>query len=623
VTRHSLRRPAAVLALAALSLSLAAALTGSLAAPAPAGKRSSPKPPAAKAGATSAATDVTKHPKFRGWINSVPDTGQFLPDSVWLLQVGPRVTRVADFVERWFGAYPEFRPPPDSLGRVKFLQNLINKDVLGLTALALDRPLGFEDRLALREARERALSQAVYQRFVHDSVRVSDDEIRALWETYKWNQHLRHIVLPDRNAAASVRRELVAGRVSWSAAVKKYSLAGAGSTPDGDLGWVDRRKMDRAIANVAFALHPGQISEPVQDAEGWHLVQSVDRKPAVPPLFEALRRGFREDIFSAKASVYVQRMLAMLRVEAGVRYDTANAVFASQTFRATRKVGMSGRTPSIEIDAGEPEFSNADTARTLATWSGGGRYSLGDLVHSYSAVQPLVRPSLNAPDALIAFVETTILSPKLAEYGARHGLEHDPLVEKAISKKREELLVEHLYQDSISARVWVSKEERKAYYQKNRNGFVTYPSVDFAAIARASRAGADSVERALRSGVSARAILAADSAAGLVSGSIQFRSQAEQGPYHQELFEEMRPGDIHVRGPDKSGDYVIIQLLSFDPGRQLSFEEAETVIDESLQNLKSDEALQSLVERLKKRYEIRWRPELVTLVRLAQSTPQD
>ena len=596
-----------LLPLAAIALALCAA--------APAKKLEPAKPASTPRRAIS--SDVTRHPKFRGFINDVPDTGQFLPDSVWLLQVGPRVTRVGDFVERWFGAYPEFRPGPDSLGRVKFLRDMMNKDVLGLTALALDRPLDFEGRLAVREATQRALAEAVFSHYVRDSAQVSDEDTRALWETYRWSQHLRHIVLPNRSTAASVRRELVGGRVSWSAAVKKYSIAPAGPAGDGDLGWVDRRKLDALVANVAFALHPGEISEPVQDLDGWHLVQSVDRKAVDPPPYAALRRGLRSDVFAAKSKVYVERLLATLRAEKGVRYDTANAVFASQHFHATKRVGMDAGTPSVEIDAGVPEISDADTSRALATWTRGGRYSLGDLLHAYMDVQPLLRPSLNTPDAVLAFVESTVLEPTIADYGARHGLERDPLVQKAILKKREELLVERLYQDSVGTRVWVSKEERKAYYQKNLNGFVTYPSVDFAAIVRSSKAGADSVVRALRSGVSARAILAADSAAGLVSGSIQHRSQSDQGPYQKELFEEMRPGDVHVRGPDRVGDYAILQLQTFDQGRQLSFEESETMIDESLQNLKSEEALESLVDRLKNRYEIRWRPELVMLVRLA------
>src|SRR5206468_2051533 len=154
----------------------------------------------------------------RGWINDTPDTGQFLADSVWLLRVGPRVTTAGRFVEDYFASYPEYRPAQDSLGRVQFLQSILNKDVLGLTAVALDHPLGFEDRLAIREARERALARAVYRRFVSDSVKTTEQELRAQWETYGWDQHVRHLLLADRNAADKVRRELISGRIAWSAA---------------------------------------------------------------------------------------------------------------------------------------------------------------------------------------------------------------------------------------------------------------------------------------------------------------------------------------------------------------------------------------------------------------------
>ena len=96
------------------------------------------------------------HPKLKGWINDVPDTGQFLADSVWVLKVGPRVTTAGEFVSKYFSSYPEYRPPQDSLGRIKFLTSLLHKDVLGMTALAQNRPLRFEDRLAMRETRQRA-----------------------------------------------------------------------------------------------------------------------------------------------------------------------------------------------------------------------------------------------------------------------------------------------------------------------------------------------------------------------------------------------------------------------------------------------------------------------------------
>ena len=555
-------------------------------------------------------------PKLKGWINDVPDTGQFLPDSVWLLRVGPRVTTVGDYVRNWFTSYPEYRPSPDSAGRVQFLNSLLHKDVLGMTALALDRPLAFEDRLALRETRQRSLASAVYERFVRDSVVVTDAEVRTEWESFKWQQHFRHILLADKATADRVRRELISGQITWVAAVKKYTISTNDKGPGGELGWVTRDKLDPDLAYWIYGLKPGEMSQPVKDSEGWHIVQSVERKPMDPPSYEAIEHLIRGQIFGVKSGLIMEKLLAVLRLQNQLVYDTANAAFGASKFRETMKYNSAG----VEIDASVPEFAPEDTSRLIARWKNGGRYSLGDLIHAYTDVPPLLRPTLNRTEAVIGFVETIVLEPSIAEYGAQKGLEKDPLVTGPMQQKLEEVMVEHMYQDSVFTKIWVSKDERKAYYQKNLPQFFTFATVRYAAITRPSKAGADSVEKALKAGMKAEALLAADSVAGRVSGSIQTRQQNEQGPYQKALFEEMRPGDTQVRGPDRNGDYAVLQVLSYDGGRQLSFEESEQMIDESLQNQKSEKALNELIARLQKRYDVAMRPEKLMLVKLVDPT---
>ena len=402
--------------------------------------------------------------------------------------------------------------------------------------------------------------------------------------------------------------------------MKKYTISTNDKGPDGELGWVTRDKLDPNVAYWIYGLKPGETSQPVQDREGWHIVQSIERKPMEPPSYEAMVRVLRSQISDVKAGVLTERLLALLRVQNGVVYDTANAVFAASRFRETVKYTQQPMGPSMEIDGAVPEFAAEDTSRLLAKWNHGGRYSLGDLMHAYSDIPPLLRPTLNRTEAIIGYVETTILEPSIAEYGAQKGLEKDSLVAVPVSQKLEEVMVEHMYQDSVFTKVWVSKDERKAYYQKNLPMFFTYPTVRYAAITRASKAGVDSVEKALRSGIKAEALLAADSAQGRVSGSVQVRQQNENGPYQKALFEEMRPGDMQTRGPDKNGDYIILKVLSYDGGRQLTFEESETMIDESLQNQKSEKALNEMLARLQKRYPITMRPELVMLVKLVDPT---
>src|SRR5437763_1997121 len=154
-----------------------------------------------------------------------------------------------------------------------------------------------------------------------------------------------------------------------------------------------------------------------------------------------------------------------------------------------------------------------------------------------------MRPWLDRWEGLLGFVESIVLEPDIAEFGTEKGLDKDSLVTVPVQKKIEELMVEHMYQDSIGTKIWVSKEERQAYYKQNLRGFFTFPSVEFAAIVRSSKAGADSVERAIKSGINGRAILHSDSLAGRMSGSVQSRQQNENGPYQKALFEEMRPGE--------------------------------------------------------------------------------
>jgi hypothetical protein len=111
-------------------------------------------------------------------------------------------------------------------------------------------------------------------------------------------------------------------------------------------------------------------------------------------------------------------------------------------------------------------------------------------------------------------------------------------------------------------------------------------------------------------------LLHADSLAGRTSGSIQERRQDENGPYHKALFEEMRPGDVQVRGPDKKGDYAILKLLEYNPGRQLAYDEVVSLIDESLQNIKAQAAIDAMLARLQQRYPVTMRFDLMPLIRL-------
>jgi hypothetical protein len=304
-----------------------------------------------------------------------------------------------------------------------------------------------------------------------------------------------------------------------------------------------------------------------------------------------------------------------------MKYDTTAIGWAAAHFGETAGLQRDAEgTTVIEVHPTLPEFSDSDTARVLARWNGG-RLTLGEFLHGYTETPPAQRKNVNDPGAMTAAIDGIVLEAGMADLARERGLDRDPLAIAMTEKRREQILVEHLFQDSVESRVWVSPEDRRKYYEAHKPEFFTFRKVTFAAFYREGREGADSLAARLRAGTRATDVLREDSLAGRVRGAIQERREDERGtPYYKVLFEELRPGQVTVSGPDKSGDFLVIQMLDHDAGRQLPYEEAQSIIDESLQNMKAEQLLKAFIERRRGRYRIETHPELVMRIRLTDPT---
>ena len=554
-------------------------------------------------------------------LNETPDKGQYLPDSFVICRVGPRATRVKQYVASYFNSYAEDRPGTDSAGRVQFLDNLVNKDVLGLVALEINKPLEFEDRAQLRETEERALSNALYKISVLDSLSVTEEDLANEYETFRYDVRLRHIVVPDSVFANKLRLDLLRGKLTWSHAYGRFSITkNKDSGPDGDIGWKQRIAFNLVDAHKIFGLGPGGISEPIVDVNGWNLLQVTDKRQATPPSLETVRGMLTDQLNGERMYRRTQAIREMLRQQVGMVYDTTAIRWAAQQFTPTQTVsqGEHGGT-QINFDTTVPEFSSSDTAKVLARWNGGSM-TVGRFLHLYTDIQPLMRPNVDTPEALQNQIDGYALEPDMARIARSRGLDRDSSVVAAVANKREQLLVDHLYADSVQSRVMVDPKARRKYYDEHLAGFITWAKIQYAALWATGKSEAESLQTRLKAGEKPWDIIAADSLLGVNRGSIQERLENEHGPYQKQLFEMMRPGEIMIDGPDKVGHYVVIQELAFIPGRQLSYDEASGMIDESLQNIESERLLKDFIGRHQKRFAIEKHPELVMRIRLVDPT---
>lgn len=134
-----------------------------------------------------------------------------------------------------------------------------------------------------------------------DPAEVSTEEIQSYYESRK-DDYARpeqvqaaHILIKVPQDATDEESEAARQRLvellvriqageSFADLAREHSEDGS-AAQGGDMGWFGRGEMVAAFEDAAFALEPGEVSEPVRTPFGWHVIQVADRREnSVEPL---------------------------------------------------------------------------------------------------------------------------------------------------------------------------------------------------------------------------------------------------------------------------------------------------------------------------------------------------
>lgn len=128
------------------------------------------------------------------------------------------------------------------------------------------------ERLVIRPAiaREKARAQLV------DAVPTRAEQV-----------HAQHILVQTREAADAVMERLQTE--AFEDVAREVSVDTGTAGTGGDLGWFPRELMVSEFADAAFALQPGETSEPVQSEFGWHIIRVLEREDDRPLTLATLR----------------------------------------------------------------------------------------------------------------------------------------------------------------------------------------------------------------------------------------------------------------------------------------------------------------------------------------------
>ena len=93
--------------------------------------------------------------------------------------------------------------------------------------------------------------------------------------------HAYHILVATKDGADQIYSQVTAGgtvdQQKFQELARTQSTDTSTAPNGGDLGWFPKGIMVEAFENAAFALQPGQVSQPVQTKFGWHVILVAER----------------------------------------------------------------------------------------------------------------------------------------------------------------------------------------------------------------------------------------------------------------------------------------------------------------------------------------------------------
>jgi peptidyl-prolyl cis-trans isomerase SurA len=175
-----------------------------------------------------------------------------------------------------------------------------------------------------RNIERNMLKRQVLQRDLESKIAVSENDIKAWYDAHMEDYtkaptvHLQEIDVRDDTSNPSLARDLVArarGGEDFTELARTYSV-GPNKASGGDLGVLRKGDLAPDVEKVAFALAPGQVSDPLPTKDGFRILKVVERTEGSVVPYEDTRAEIQRRLNQTRSSEEIERYLEGLRQKA-------------------------------------------------------------------------------------------------------------------------------------------------------------------------------------------------------------------------------------------------------------------------------------------------------------------
>ena len=516
-------------------------------------------------------------------------------------KVGDRVITLSIFEKTYFAVDPKFLPEDKGVEGLKELLNtMINKDVMAIKA----DELGYDkDPYVVQgmEAFKKMSLPAAYLKIrVRDKIKITDADIKKAYEKYQTNLQIKEIIT-DSRAQADEAYELLKQGSDFENVCQQYSK-NLDATSGGQVVNALWGTFEPEFQDVLFATPVGGFTPPLETRFGWIIAKVLESNQPKRRPYEDAKPDLEKLVQRLEEIRQTNRVTDDVRKRHNFQWYEENIGIVYDALPLDRPL-TSPPSRSSEV---YPllQFDERDLDKPLVSYDNKS-ITTKDFSDLYDRASFFTRPRREFRHGDVKKFLMEIVMNELVVIELKESrIEEDPQVVFALDKKREQFMVDKLYQDLVDRQTEVLPEETAEFYNNNREMFRRPEERRFAMILAGSLEAATEAYKKVKTGEPFDTVSAAYSIPDITREERMGSRPVVNGQnaeFDQVGFALEKVGDVSEPFAASRG-WMVLKLVERRPERIIELEDAMDDIRGAVKTLKNEQRLNSLLEK--------WRSEI-------------
>jgi parvulin-like peptidyl-prolyl isomerase len=496
----------------------------------------------------------------------------------------------------------------DSVTKISMINRLVNikMKVNAALELGLDNEAAFKTEL--KNQSSRMIGQKYFERVIVDKL-ISEKELRVEFDRRKEEVRASHILISFQGGrggasnrtkeeaiklALEVKSEVEKG-MPFDKLAEKYSEDPSAKQNHGDLGYFAWGKMVGEFQNAAFALSPGQVSDPVETAYGYHIIKIADRRISPeynPENFEAQKLELKRSLYQAHQDTAMKMWKA---IEAKLKKDNSLLIMNDNV----EKVVTLAKEKQVKNLVKPEDYTDEEKNIVLAKWDGG-KVTLKGFIDLYLNHFDAFRRRLADKNSFQKDVENTAFTELIAKDADRIGLFDEKDVKLELQEFSDQRLASEVEKKEVTDKAQPADDEIKKYYEEHKSEYLNPAEIEIWEVFVKNEKLAGKILGWAKTGKKIEDLAAKyseDATAKKKNGYMGFKAEKRYGDISKEAF---KAGENKVIGPIKNRNgFSVVKTGKLKPEMQRSYEEASSQVKSKVRSTKLTERRKTWEEELK------------------------